>query len=338
MSNKNSAGFEQSALRQTINNTNDGLDLLDIIVQLWRGKATIFLTTFALIVIAVIYLSSVKEKWTSEAIVTMPNAGQVATYNAMLNVLYAQSPQDKLAVIDLQRQLFSRFNSSSYALSNSLSALERPLDLKVRQVNKGQIEPLSITFTAETAKQAQQELAKYIQLIDKQVVEDYSKDIKRNLEVKILELSESLTSQVKIAEEKKSRRIEVLKQALRIAEASKIEKSQLLQAEHLSDDTMYLLGSESLKAMISNENTRPLVFDDYYYETQRVLLSMKALSVNLSELHSYRYTTQPNLPIRRDSPNKMLTILVAMLLGVILGSAIVFGRQIVHNYRTRSSD
>ncbi|MFS2224600.1 LPS O-antigen chain length determinant protein WzzB [Pantoea sp. B65] len=333
MSNNKSTGPEQSPLRQTFHNNDDELDLLDIIAQLWRSKMIIMATMFALMVVAGIYLVVAKEKWTSEAIVTLPSAGQVANYNVVLNVLYAQYPQDKLAITDLQKQLFGRFNASMSALSGSLHNLEQPLDLKVDQVIKGQIEPVSITFSAESAKQAQQELGKYIQGVNKQVVSDYGADILRNLAVKKRELSESLASQVQVAKDKKSRRIEVMKQALKIADASKLEKSQLQQAEYLSDDTLYLLGSEALKAMIANESTKPLVFDDYYYETQRGLLSIQDLSVQMNELQSYRYITQPDLPIRRDSPKRVLTMLIAMLLGGILGSAIVLGRSMSRKYR-----
>lgn len=334
MSDNNKPGVvEQSPLRQTFYNKDDELDLLDVIAQLWRGKVTILLSTIAFIVIAGIYLTQAKEKWSSEAIVTQPSAGQVANYNAALNVLYAQYPQDKLAINDLQKQLFGRFSASISALSGSLQNLEEPEDLQVEQVVKGQGDPLSVTFVAETAKQAQQQLTKYINVVNDEVVDDYGADIKRNLAVKERELGESLVSQIQVAKDKKQQRIEVLKQALKIAEASNIQTSQLRQAEFLSDDTLYLLGTVSLQAMIANESTKPLVFDDYYYGTQRALLSIKNLKIQVDNLQSYRFIMKPDLPIRRDSPKKTLTILLAIILGGIIGSAMVLGRNMARNYR-----
>ena len=334
MSNNNKPEVvEQSPLRQTFYNNNDELDLLDVIAQLWRGKVTIIVATVVMMIVAGSYLMVAKEKWTSAAILTTPSAGQVANYNAALNVLYAQYPQDKLAISDLQRQLFARFSASISALSGSLENLEDPLELKVEQQVKGQNDPLNITFSAASAKQAQQELMGYIQSVNDDVVDDFGADIKRNLAVKERELSEMMLSLVEVAKDKKQQRVEVLKQALKIAEASDIKQSQLRQAEFLSDDTLYLLGATALNAMIVNESTKPLPFDEHYYATQRALLSIKNLKIQVDNLQSYRFIMKPDLPLRRSNPKRTLTMLLAIVFGGVIGSAIVLGRNMARSYR-----
>lgn len=324
---------EQSPLRQTFYNKDDELDLLDVIAQLWRGKIIIAASVFIMMILTTIYLTYASEKWTSDAIVTQPSAGQVANYNAALNVLYSQYPQDKLAINDLQKQLFYRFSASISALSGSLQNLQAPEDLKVDQVVTGQNDPLRITFTDETGQQAQQQLRKYIQKVNDDVVDDFGADIERNLAVKERELGESLISQTQVAKDRKQQRIEVLRQALKIAEASNIQTSQLRQAEYLSDDTLYLLGTTALQAMIANESTKPLAFDDYYYGTQRALLSIKNLKIQVDNLQAYRFIMAPDLPIRRDSPKKTMTMLLAIIFGGVIGSVIVLGRNMARNYR-----
>lgn len=326
---------DQSLLRQTFYNNDDELDLLDVVAQLWSGKKTIILTVLVFLLLAAIYLFFAKEKWTSEAIVTQPSAGQVANYNAALNVLYSQYPQDKPGLADLQRQLFGRFSASLYALSGSLQNLEEPLNLKVAPVTAGQAEPLSVKFTAETAKEAQAQVTHFIKVVNDDVVDDYGADIKRNMDVKLRELSDSLTSQLKVAQDKKEQRIEQLKQALKVAEGSGIVTSQLTQAEFLSDDTLYMLGTKALNAAIANEATRPLPLDDSYYATQRALRLIKDLKIQVDNLQSFRYIMQPDLPIRRDSPKKGLTLVLAVLLGGVVGSAIVLGRNMAATWRQR---
>ena len=335
MNQENKTTTDQSLLRQTFYNTDDELDLLDVVAQLWNGKKAIIAAIILFLLLAVVYLLVAKEKWTSEAIVTQPSAGQVANYNAALNVLYSQSPQDKPGVTELQRQLFNRFSASIYALSGSLQNLEEPLDLKVAPVTAGQNEPLSIRFTAQTAKEAQARVTHYIKLVNDDVVDDYGADIRRNTDVKLRELSDSLTSQLKVAQDKKEQRIEVLKQALKIAEDSGITTSRLTQAEFLSDDTLYMLGTRSLSSAIANEATKPLPLDESYYATQRALRLIKDLKIQADNLQSFRYVMQPNLPIRRDSPKRGLTLVLAILLGGIAGSAFVLGRNIMTNYRQR---
>ena len=319
------------------NNSNPDaeLDLVDILVHLWKGKKTIIAAVFITVLLAVCYVLFAKEKWTSEAIVTQPAAGQVANYNAALSILYAQSPQDKPGLGTLQQQLFSRFSSSIYALSSQLENQEEPLKLKVEPVMKGTSEPLKISFTGESAEAAQKKLTSYIQKINDDVVDDYGADIRRSLSVKTRELTDSLDTQKQVAIDKKQQRIEVIQQALKIADAADLNHSPLNQAEFLSDDTLYLLGTVSLQAMIANEATKPLSFDENYYATQRALLAMTHLKIQVDNLQSYRYIAAADLPIRRDSPKRVLTVILAAIIGGVLGSAIVLGRLVSQQYRQR---
>lgn len=334
MNENNKSELKKHPTIQASNNDNE-IDLLDIIVQLWQGKRIIIVTMIVTFALSLVYLSVVKEKWTSKAIVTLPSAGQVANYNANLSVLYAQSMQDKPSVNDLQNQLFNRFSASMSALSGSLANLEQPLTLNISRVNKGSNDALNISFAAPSAKQAQEQLTKYITATDKDVVEDYGLDIKHNLSVKAKELADILDAHKQIAINKKQHRIDVINQALKVAKEANITKSQLSQAEFLSDDTLYLLGSEALSAMVENEATKPLDFDAAYYNAERALLSVTHVKIQANNLQAFRYIAKADLPIRRDSPKKTLTVLLALILGGVLGSAIVIGRSIVSNYRTR---
>ena len=45
---------------------------------------------------------------------------------------------------------------------------------------------------------------------------------------------------------------------------------------------------------------------------------------------------KPNLPIYRDSPKKALTLILAVLLGGIIGSVVVLGRNALRNYKPRA--
>lgn len=334
MNENNKSELNNNRTIQALDSNNE-LDLLDVIVQLWQGKWIILATMIVTVALSVVYLKVAKEKWTSEATVTLPSAGQVASYNATLSVLYAQNIQEKPSITDLQNQLFTRFSASMNALAGALANLEQPLTLKINQVNKGSNDALSISFVAHSAKDAQTQLEKYITSVNKQVVDDYGQDIKHSLGVKAKELKEILDAHKQIAINKKQHRIDVINQALKVAKESGLSKSQLSQAEYLSDDTLYLLGSEALNAMITNETTKPLDYDDDYYSAERALLSVTHVTVQTDNLQSFRYIAKADLPIRRDSPKKTLTVLLALILGGVLGSAIVIGRSIITNYRAR---
>lgn len=59
-------------------NDPEQIDLIELLLQLWRGKMTIIVAVVIAILLAVGYLMIAKEKWTSTAIITQPDAAQVA--------------------------------------------------------------------------------------------------------------------------------------------------------------------------------------------------------------------------------------------------------------------
>lgn len=110
------------------------IDLIDLLVQLWRGKVTIVIAIVIAIVLAVGYLAVAKEKWTSTAIITQPDVGQIATYNNALNVLYGVSAPK---VTELQANVIGRFSTSFSALAETLDNQEKPEKLSIEQSVKG---------------------------------------------------------------------------------------------------------------------------------------------------------------------------------------------------------
>ncbi len=322
------------ALLMNTSRKEEDIDLFDLIAQLWQGKLTIIIAAVITIALGFTYLSVVKEKWTSKATVTLPAAGQVANYNAALAVVYADSPQDKPSITSLQGQLFGRFTASMSALSNALNNIEQPLKLTISPVGNGS-DAVSIAFTSESAAAAREQLKKYIQQVNDDVVEDYGVDIKRNLSVKTRELTNTMDTLKQVAIDKKAHRLDVIKQALKIAEASTVNKLQVNQAEFLSDDTLYLLGSDALNAMVENETSRPLEYTGAYYEAQRALLALTHLKVEVENLQSYRYIAEPDLPLKRDSPKKGLIILFSAILGGFIGIVIVLSRNALRSRKKR---
>ncbi|NPN98282.1 hypothetical protein HC440_21505, partial [Escherichia coli] len=59
------------------------------------------------------------------------------------------------------------------------------------------------------------------------------------------------------------------------------------------------------------------------------------LDVDKLDIHAYRYVMKPTLPIRRDSPKKAITLILAVLLGGMVGAGIVLGRNALRNYNAK---
>ncbi len=315
---------------------NEEIDLIDVLMQLWRGKILIFTIMILTIILAVVYLSVAKQKWTSEAIVTYPDSGQIANYNNAMSMLYSQNPANAPSVVDVQQRFFGRFNASISALSEQLDNQVDPEKLTIAPAVKDQPVPLKISYTAKTAGEAQKTLTTYIQQINKRVVTELDNDLQISINSKIEDLKEDLSTQEKVAQEKKDLRLKMLNQALLVAQQANIKDTLVQQAETLSEDTLFVLGSDALSATIKNEATRPLPLDASYYQARQTLLAISALKSKPDSTYALRYVMKPDLPIHRDSPKKVLILLLGAILGIIVGSVIVLGRNMVKSYTPRN--
>ncbi|HDX4396206.1 LPS O-antigen chain length determinant protein WzzB [Enterobacter bugandensis] len=314
-------------------NDPEQIDLLDLVLQLWRGKWMIATFVVVFIALAIGYLSVAKEKWTSSAIIAQPDAAQIATYSNALNILYGSAAP---SMLDIQTRAIGRFNSSFSALSQALENQEEPEKLTIAPTSTAQQLPLSVSYTSTSAEAAQKQLAQYIQQVDEQTAKELALDLKDNIKEQIKTLNDSLQNQEKVAQEQKDLRIKQIAEALKNAEAAKISSPQLQQTQDVTQETMFLLGSEGLKSMIQNEASRPLVFSAAYYQTRQNLLDIQNLNVNPDTIHVYRYVMKPDLPVRRDSPKKAIVLILAVLLGGMIGSGVVLARNALHNYKPKA--
>ncbi|MGA3831648.1 LPS O-antigen chain length determinant protein WzzB [Escherichia coli] len=331
------------------NHDPEQIDLIDLLVQLWRGKMTIIISVIVAIVLAIGYLAVAKEKWTSTAIITQPDVGQIAGYNNAMNVIYGQAApkvsdynamnviygQAAPKVSDLQETLIGRFSSAFSALAETLDNQEEPEKLTIEPSVKNQQLPLTVSYVGQTAEGAQMKLAQYIQQVDEKVNQELEKDLKDNIALGRKNLQDSLRTQEVVAQEQKDLRIRQIQEALQYANQAQVTKPQIQQTQDVTQDTMFLLGSEALESMIKHEATRPLVFSSNYYQTRQNLLDIDNLDVDKLDIHAYRYVMKPTLPIRRDSPKKAITLILAVLLGGMVGAGIVLGRNALRNYNAK---
>ncbi|HFI1359037.1 TPA: LPS O-antigen chain length determinant protein WzzB [Escherichia coli] len=309
------------------------IDLIDLLMQLWRGKMTIIISVIVAIVLAIGYLAVAKEKWTSTAIITQPDVGQIAGYTDAMNAIYGQAAPK---VSDLQTTLIGRYSTAFSALAEALDNQEEPEKLTIEPSVKNQPLPLVVSYVGPTAEDAQKQLAAYIQQVDDKVNVELHKDLQDNIALRMKSLQDSLKTQEVVAQEQKDLRIRQIQEALQYANQAQVIKPQIQQTgDDITQDTLFLLGSEALESMIKHEATRPLVFSPNYYQTRQNMLDIKNLNVDDLDTHAYRYVMKPTLPIRRDSPKKAITLILAVLLGGMAGAGIVLGRNALRNYNAK---
>ncbi|SFU05505.1 chain length determinant protein (polysaccharide antigen chain regulator) [Kosakonia arachidis] len=309
------------------------IDLIDVFLQIWRGKWLVGSFVLLFLVIAVVYLNVAREKWTSVAVISSPDAGQIASYTNAISVLNNDGKYD---MPDIQQRVIGRFNAAFSALAETLNNQDVPEKLTIDPAVQGQPLPLKLTYQGPSAKEAQQKLAQYIEKVDQQIAKELIDDLTTSIKSRSADLVETLAAQEKVAQEQKDLRIKQISQALTVAKEAEVQSPQVRQTENVSQDTLFLLGSSALEAMIKNESSRPLAFSDEYYKIRQNLLNIQTINVNPENIHGYRYVMKPTEPIRRDSPKLALTLVLAVLLGVIIGSGYVLMRNAFRNHQSNA--
>lgn len=325
--------YEKNNVSAKVSNEQEQIDLIDIFLQIWRGKWLVALFVAAGIILAVAYISIAKEKWTSVAVISSPDAGQIAAYSNAMSVIINDP---KFDINDIQQRVITRFNAAFSALAETLKNQEKPEELTIAASVQGQPLPLKLTYVGPSAEEAQRKLAQYIEQIDQKIAKELVEDLQSNIHSQTANLTESLSTQEKVAQEQKDLRIKQIVQALTVAKEAGVQVPQVQQAETVSQDNMFLLGSAALESMIKNESSRPLVFSDDYFKTRQNLLDLQTISVDPKTIHAYRYVMKPSLPVFRDSPKKALTLVLAALLGGIIGAGYILARNAISAYQTKA--
>ncbi|MBS0847964.1 LPS O-antigen chain length determinant protein WzzB [Citrobacter sp. JGM124] len=308
----------------------DEIDIIELMLQLWRSRGVIALFVVLGLVISGVWVSLAPQKWSSVAIITRPDSAQIASYTHAISVLDGRSAPDSR---EIESRAISRFAVAFAALADTLHNQQHQENLTIDPSVKGQSLPLKVSYQATSAREAQAKLAAYIDQTDQKIAHDLLADLQENLRQKVTTLNSSLVTQEKIAQEQKDLRIEQIKEALKFAEAANISYPQIRQGENATQDTLLLLGSEALSAMVERESTRPLTYPGSYFLTRQQLFEITDLNADKITLSAYRYVLKPTLPIHRDGPRKVLSLMLGGVLGLFIGCGVVMGRKALRDYK-----
>ncbi|WP_282807073.1 LPS O-antigen chain length determinant protein WzzB [Hafnia alvei] len=310
-------------------NSTDEIDLLDLLLQLWNGKKTIITTVCIAIVLAIGYLAVAKEKWTSTAIITPPQLGQLADYPTAVAAIDPGNSKD------ISNDVFANFVSRVSA--ETLTFLpEKPLDIK--PTNSGSSDSYTVSFSAETAKDAQKSLVAVLNKVNKQTSSSFYSNAAKALEVRMQAINTALDAQIKTAQEKKARRLNALSEALKVAEATNTKNVTVKEVTALSDEMLFMLGEPALKTIIANETSWPLYLSDGYYSNRETLQALREIKLSDSgndKFEAFSFSQQPSLPVIKDAPKKSLILILSVLLGGLIGAGIVLCKGLIRNIREK---
>ncbi len=353
MTNKDITSKSDSHLPQEWHAASDKIDLRELALVLWKQKGLILIITCFFAALGISYAQLARQVWTSQALVSESMVTQVANLQLRLEQFRVATGSEGIDLTTLQRPaLYQGFITAFNAMNNKRLFLtqegifakemklvgvadrrsERALMYKLaegisaKELSKTSTD-MTLSFSAETAEEAQSRLVKYIDFIQKKQIDSKNAELKSIWKNRLATLT---TQYENIKADTIQERLGMIRRtqySLRISEAAGVERP--LENINSQEAFNIELGSKALaeKLKILEEIKDPELLNPALGKIRLQLGSLKALDLKDVPFESFYAVDSPEEPVSRDKPKRPLIVLLATLLGGMLGVGIVLVRH-----------
>ncbi|GAB6264333.1 LPS O-antigen chain length determinant protein WzzB [Photobacterium sp. 53610] len=350
----------------------DEIDLILLVRTLWQEKLLIILFTILFSIAGIAYALSAQEWWTAKAKVIQPQITDFAqlqreisafqpTFESGLQQTEDGTLQVKNQLSDVidAEVLFKNFINSFNSLANKKAYLlgnsdfkqylidnkitgdkdtDRALEswfekISAKQASKQEEDIFLISLQATASNNSFEMLNQYINFVSAKVYKDTMNNIQALISAKESELSQ----QLKLLESQATSLLKVEKErteyALKIARAADVEHP----VQNLGNNEIFAinLGAKALAAKINAlDSVKNLsVVEPRIQEVEARLALIQGTELNKNiHFKTYRFLENVEKPVTKDKPKRALIVIIAALLGGMLGIAIVLIRTAFRNH------
>ncbi len=330
------------------------IDLLHLVDILWRAKTRIIAIAFGFAVVGLLASFLMPQKWTSQAVITTAEPSQWQELERTLVALRVLDVDVSVKKSEVFTQFIKKFNSlslleeylrTSPVIMDQLKGAEiDPLDLhraivglsdKMKAVDNNfgkKNEPAlftswTLSFTGPNPEEAQKVLKGYIDYISAIVVKDTLDDMRNRLDIKTHFEKEKLALELIKLKNQLDAKINRLHYSLEIATAAGIAKPVYSNGQAVKDDPDFsiALGADGIakKLQIEKGVTDLADINGDLRNLQYHVQQLTALNISDVSFEPFKYQLTPSLPVKKDGPGKALIILLAGLVGGMVGCGAV---------------
>ncbi|TFF78416.1 O-antigen chain length regulator [Aeromonas taiwanensis] len=352
MSNKKITPGHSAQLPQAWHATSDEIDLREWITVLWQQKALILLVSVLFSIAGVAYALLAPQVWVSQAEIKQPTLKEVDSLDLNINQLInAQIPAEAFVAFE-KKVIYSDFINSFNSFNNKrlfltekgyldteaaqlgiteekdkLQLLKKMADGISAKVLDTSNENVTLSFAAATSIEAKQRLEQYVAFIQQ------LESVTKGKELDIIWQSRLKTLQIQY----ESVKADTLKQleddiqrtsySLRISQAAGIDSP--VENLNVRDGFAIELGARALaeKLKVLKEIKNPDILNPTLSALRLQLSSLQAMKPEKLLFNSFSYLASPSDPLSRDKPKRLLVVVLATLLGGMLGVGIVLVRH-----------
>jgi len=328
------------------------IDLREVILVLWRQKILILLAASSFAITGIVYALTVHQVWVSQAEIKQPTLKELESLELNINQLInAQIAATAFASFE-KKVLYGDFVNSFNSFNNKRQFLMEKGYLDVEAAQSGvtdakgkrlllkkmtegisakgldkQSENITLAFAADTATEAKDHLEQYIAFIQQQESAAKGKELNTIWQNRIKTLQTQYESAK--ADTLKQLQDDILRTqySLRITQAAGLEAP----VQNLQDQGSLPidLGARALaeKLKILKEIKNPEFMNPGIGNLRLQLSSLQAIKLEELPFQSFAYLASPSEPLSRDKPKRPLVVVLATLLGGMLGVGIVLVRH-----------
>lgn len=342
----------------------DEIDLRELVLVLWRQKALILSVTLLFAIVGIGYAMTARQVWTSQALISEPSVSQVAALQLAVDKIQAimftntntnsnGAPLTTAAFSSLEQPaIYKSFTSAFNSMNNKRAFLtqegvyavemekagisdkrsERALMSKLAESISAKAQDktsqdMTLNFSAETPELALQRLVKYIDFVQQQQLKSKNAELQSIWQNRIKALTAQYDSVKADTLLKRQEELQRVGYSLRISKAAGAD----VPLERIDSQEIFniQLGAKGLaeKLKILKEITDPELLNPELGRIRLQLSSLKALKLQDVEFKSFNMIDSPEEPFTRDKPKRPLIVVLATLLGGVLGVAIVLVRH-----------
>lgn len=328
--------------------SNDEIDLRELMLVLWRQKLLIVLIAGVFAVGGISYALLAPQQWSASAVVAAPKPEDMTPMwkvSKQATVLGLDGfPSGEDLYLEFIQEFNSYENRRDYLKASPLFAevvKNHGLDGKaqVRWLRdwsksvtaqpvdkKGEVPGVELKFAAPTSERSLAMLKGYVDYIVKLQQKQL---ILRRTEQRDLQL-DGMKTEYLIMQEDTKRALQ--QEIVELAMANKVAKaagvSAPLENYNVQDRLLISLGSKGLEEKLSLLKSIDLeVYQPKLQSLQVKMARLKSISLDGIAFRPFSYLDAPDEPLSRDKPKRPLIVVLATLLGGMLGVGIVLIRH-----------
>ena len=343
----------------------DEIDLFELFQSLWQEKILIVLVTAVVTVLALIYALTATPIYQTQATLVPPPAYAVQGYNEGRMEAFRNTGVKELTANEVYSIFKTNLNSSQLrnaffeevylpSLSaeqqkNSRESLLKTFN-KILSVKQGDPKTNPNLYQVSVELDNPDEAASWVtQYIDRATTAtklELKKNIEAEQSVRINALSSQITSLLDTAKKEREDQMNLLKEALYIAESIGLEntspqsdKASLGGNRYIDNDLIYTRGAKTLRAQLAvlEKRSSDEPFIPGFREMNTQLELLRAYKLNDADVSVVTIDEAAEVPTAPIKPKKSLIVAVGIVLGGMLGVFAALIRSMIRKRKNASA-